>query len=53
VLNADDLASAQRVRARHFGSAPYGATTLTGGDGSRQPSATGLDGARFLGRHLA
>ncbi len=35
------------------GGAPYGATTLAGGDGSRQPSATDLDGARFLGRHVA
>ena len=35
------------------GGAPYGATTVTGGDGSRQPSATELDGARFLGRHVA
>lgn len=35
------------------GGAPYGATTLAGGDGSRQPSATELDGARFLGRHAA
>jgi len=35
------------------GGAPYGATTLTGGDGTRQPSATELEGARFLGRHVA
>lgn len=35
------------------GGAPWGATTLAGGDGSRQPSATDLDGARFLGRHVA
>ena len=35
------------------GGAPYGATTLTGGDGARQPSATELEGARFLGRHVA
>jgi NAD(P)H dehydrogenase (quinone) len=35
------------------GGAPYGATTLAGGDGSRQPSANELDGARFLGRHVA
>lgn len=35
------------------GGAPYGATTLAGGDGSRQPSANELDGARFLGRHAA
>ncbi len=35
------------------GGAPYGATTIAGGDGSRQPSATELEGARFLGRHVA
>ena len=35
------------------GGAPYGATTLAGGDGSRQVSVTELEGARFLGRHVA
>ncbi len=35
------------------GGAPYGATTISGGDGSRQPSQTELDGARFLGGHVA
>jgi NAD(P)H dehydrogenase (quinone) len=35
------------------GGAPYGATTIAGGDGSRQPSAIDLDGARFQGRHVA
>jgi NAD(P)H dehydrogenase (quinone) len=35
------------------GGAPYGATTITGGDGSRQPSQTELDGARFQGRLVA
>lgn len=35
------------------GGAPWGATTIAGGDGSRQPSATELDGARFLGAHVA
>ena len=35
------------------GGAPYGATTLAGGDGSRQPSEIELDGARYLGRRLA
>lgn len=35
------------------GGAPYGATTLAGGDGSRQPSATELDGARYLGARVA
>jgi NAD(P)H dehydrogenase (quinone) len=35
------------------GGSPYGATTIAAGDGSRQPSATELEGARFLGRHVA
>lgn len=35
------------------GGSPYGATTLTKGDGSRQPSENELDGARFQGRHIA
>lgn len=35
------------------GGSPYGATTITGGDGSRQPSANELDGARFQGKYVA
>ena len=35
------------------GGTPYGATTLTKGDGSRMPSPNELDGARFQGRHVA
>jgi NAD(P)H dehydrogenase (quinone) len=35
------------------GGSPYGATTIADGDGSRQPSANELDGARFQGRHVA
>jgi len=35
------------------GGSPYGATTIAGGDGARQPTANELDGARFLGRHVA
>lgn len=35
------------------GGAPYGATTIANGDGSRQPSATELDGARYLGKRVA
>lgn len=31
------------------GGAPYGATTIAGGDGSRQPSAIELEGARHQG----
>jgi NAD(P)H dehydrogenase (quinone) len=35
------------------GGAPYGATTITGSDGSRQPSQKELDGARYQGRRVA
>ncbi|HEY9572920.1 MAG TPA: NAD(P)H:quinone oxidoreductase [Pusillimonas sp.] len=35
------------------GGSPYGASTLTGGDGSRQPSENELAGARFQGEHIA
>ncbi|MBD1554048.1 NAD(P)H:quinone oxidoreductase [Pseudomonas typographi] len=35
------------------GGAPYGATTLAGGDGSRQPSQLDLDGARHQGELVA
>ena len=35
------------------GGAPYGATTIAGGKGERQPSRNELDAARFQGRHVA
>ncbi|TBV72010.1 NAD(P)H:quinone oxidoreductase [Pseudoxanthomonas winnipegensis] len=35
------------------GGAPYGATTLAGGDGARQPSKIDLDGARYQGQRVA
>ena len=35
------------------GGSPYGATTITGGDGSRQPSDNELAGARYQGRAIA
>ncbi len=35
------------------GGSPYGASTITGGDGSRQPSANELAIGRFQGRHVA
>jgi NAD(P)H dehydrogenase (quinone) len=35
------------------GLSPYGATTISGGDGSRQPSKIELEGAHFQGRHVA
>jgi NAD(P)H dehydrogenase (quinone) len=35
------------------GGSPYGASTITGADGSRQPSAIELEAARYQGRHVA
>ena len=35
------------------GGSPYGASTITGGDGSRMPSENELAMARFQGRHVA
>lgn len=35
------------------GGAPYGATTIAGADGSRQPGEADLGGARYLGERVA
>ena len=35
------------------GGAPYGATTIAGGKGERQPSEADLGGARYLGKRVA
>ena len=35
------------------GGTPYGASTIAGADGSRQPSGNELEGARYHGRHVA
>lgn len=35
------------------GGTPYGATTITGADGSRQPTENELTGARYQGRKVA
>jgi NAD(P)H dehydrogenase (quinone) len=40
------------VQAVH-GGAPYGATTIADGDGSRQPSEIDLAGARYQGKRIA
>ena len=43
LLNMDEIS----------GGTPYGASTLTGGDGSRMPSENELAIARYQGRHVA
>ncbi|MPW26826.1 NAD(P)H:quinone oxidoreductase [Alkalibaculum sp. M08DMB] len=35
------------------GGSPYGASTIAGASGERQPSKIELDGARFQGKHIA
>ena len=35
------------------GGSPYGSSTIAGGDGSRMPTQTDLDGARFQGKLVA
>ena len=35
-----------------MGNSPYGASTIAGGDGARQPSQVELEGARYQGRHV-
>jgi NAD(P)H dehydrogenase (quinone) len=35
------------------GGSPYGATTVAGGSGERQPSQSELDGSRFQAKHVA
>jgi NAD(P)H dehydrogenase (quinone) len=35
------------------GGSPYGMTTTSDADGSRQPSAQELEGAKFQGKRLA
>lgn len=35
------------------GGSPYGASTITGGDGSRQPSEVEREAARYQGAHVA
>lgn len=43
----------QKTLAEITGGAPYGASTIAGGSGERQPSANELDAARYQGRLVA
>jgi len=53
VVGLDYGSSHQMTLEEITGGAPYGATTIAGGDGSRQPSEKELEGARYLGRRVA
>lgn len=43
----------QMIGTEITGGSPYGASTIAGPDGSRQPSENELAGARFQGKHVA
>ncbi len=43
----------QTITTEITGGSPYGASTIVGSDGSRQPSENELEGARYQGRHVA
>jgi NAD(P)H dehydrogenase (quinone) len=53
VVGLDYGYGAQMTLDEVVGGAPYGATTITGSDGSRMPSEKELDGARYQGRRVA
>src|SRR4051812_39791345 len=53
VVGLDYGHAGQMTNEEIVGGAPYGATTVAGGDGSRQPTAIDLDGARYQGRRVA
>jgi NAD(P)H dehydrogenase (quinone) len=53
VVGMDYGYAAQMTLDEVVGGSPYGATTIAGGDGSRQPSQKDLDGARYQGRRVA
>jgi NAD(P)H dehydrogenase (quinone) len=53
VLGMDYGYAPQMTLEEIVGGAPYGATTIAGGDGSRKPSQKELEGARYQGRRVA
>jgi NAD(P)H dehydrogenase (quinone) len=53
VVGLDYGYQAQMTLDEVAGGAPYGATTIAGGQGQRQPSEIDLGGARYLGARVA
>jgi NAD(P)H dehydrogenase (quinone) len=53
VVGLDYGHAGQMTLAEITGGSPYGASTIAGGDGSRQPSENELVGARYQGRKIA
>jgi NAD(P)H dehydrogenase (quinone) len=53
IVGLDYGFAAQMSNDEVVGGSPYGASTIANGDGSRQPTQTDLDGARYLGAKVA
>ncbi len=53
IVGLDYGHAGQMTLAEITGGSPYGATTIAGVDGSRQPTANELQGARYQGRKIA
>lgn len=53
IVGMDYGFSGQQSDKEIVGGSPYGATTIAGGDGSRQPGEIDLEGARYQGRRVA
>jgi NAD(P)H dehydrogenase (quinone) len=53
IVGLDYDHAGQMTLAEITGGSPYGATTISGADGSRQPTANELQGARYQGRRVA
>ena len=53
IVGLDYGFAGQMNNAEVTGGAPYGATTITNGDGSRLPSANELAGAKYQGKRVA
>ena len=53
IVGLDYGFQAQMASDKVVGGAPYGATTIAGGDGSRQPGEEELAGARYQGKRIA
>ena len=53
IVGLDYGHAGQMTLAQITGGSPYGATTIAGGDGSRQPTENELQGARYQGRKIA
>ena len=53
VVGLPDSVQGQMTLDEIVGGSPYGATTIAGGQGQRQPSTIELDGARYQGKLIA